>query len=135
MVIQLIPANRNLSTVIPTSDFMIIYEIPKNIESKLKVSCYNCHSNNTNYPWYNKIQPIAWFLENHIDEAKEELNFNEFGNYSTRKKKSKLKSIISQIKEDEMPLTSYTLMHPDAKLLEVEKKEIIEWMTQLRDDL
>ena len=133
--IQFIPTNRNLSDEMLLSDFMIVYEVPKTIETKLKISCYDCHSNNTYYPWYNKIQPVAWFLENHIDKAKEELNFNEFGNYSTRKKKSKLKSIINQIKEDEMPLTSYTLLHSDAKISEAERKEIMEWMTQLRDGL
>ncbi|MFK5879354.1 MAG: heme-binding domain-containing protein [Flavobacteriaceae bacterium] len=133
--IQFIPTNQNLSTEVSASDFMVIYEVPKTIETKLKVSCYDCHSNNTYYPWYNKIQPIAWFLEGHIDEAKEELDFSEFGNYSTRKKKSKLKSIISQIKDDDMPLTSYTLMHAGAKISEAERKEIMEWMTQLRDGL
>ena len=135
MGIQFIPTKRNLSDEMLLSDFMIVYEVPKTIETKLKVSCYDCHSNNTYYPWYNKIQPVAWFLEGHIDEAKEELDFSEFGNYSTRKKKSKLKSIISQIKDDEMPLTSYTLMHADAKLSTAEKEEIMEWMTQLRDGL
>ncbi len=133
--IQFIPTKRNLSTELPQSDFMMLYEVPKTIDAKLKVSCYDCHSNNTYYPWYNKIQPVAWFLENHIDEAKEELDFSEFGNYSTRKKKSKLKSIISQIKERDMPLTSYTLMHSDAKLSDTEREKIIEWMTQLRDGL
>jgi len=133
--IQFIPTNQNLSDKMLLTDFTIIYEVPKSIETKLKVSCYDCHSSNTYYPWYNKIQPVAWFLEDHIDEAKEELNFNEFGNYSNRKKKSKLKSIISQIEDDEMPLTSYTLMHGDAKLSAVEKAAIMEWMTQIRDGL
>jgi len=133
--IQLVPAKRNLSSETPVTDFMKVYELPKTIELKLKSSCYDCHSNNTYYPWYNKIQPVAWLLENHIDEAKEELNFSEFDNYSTRKKKSKLKSIISQIRDDDMPLSSYTLMHADAKLSASEKKEIMEWMTQLRDSL
>ena len=133
--IQFIPTKRNLSDAVLASDFMQTYELPKTLETKIKVSCYDCHSNNTAYPWYNKIQPVAWFLENHIEEAKEELNFSEFGNYSTRKKKSKLKSIISQIKDDEMPLSSYTLMHTDAKLSVNEKNELIKWMTQLRDSL
>ena len=135
MGIQFIPTNQNLSTELLPSDFMTIYEVPKKLETKLKVSCYDCHSNNTYYPWYNKIQPVAWFLENHINEAKEELDFSIFGDYSTRKKKSKLKSIISQIREDEMPLSFYTLMDGDAKLSAIEKEQIIEWMSQLRDSL
>ncbi len=79
--IQFVPKNYNQSTEVPTSDFMTIYNAPKNIESLLKTSCYDCHSNNTDYPWYNKIQPVAWFMEGHINEAKEELNFSEFGNF------------------------------------------------------
>jgi heme-binding protein len=114
---------------------MTTFDVPKNIEIQLKISCYDCHSNNTHYPWYNKIQPVAWFMEGHIEEGKEDLNFNEFGSYSKRRQKSKLKSIISQIKDDEMPLNSYTLIHSDAKLSLSERNEIMEWMNQLRDSL
>jgi hypothetical protein len=97
------------------------------------VSCYDCHSNNTYYPWYNKIQPVAWFLENHINEAKEEFNFSEFGNYSNRKKKGKLKSIRNEIKDDKMPLKSYTIMHKDAKFTEEEKKQFVKYFNKMRD--
>ncbi|MFN0729982.1 heme-binding domain-containing protein [Polaribacter gochangensis] len=133
--IQFIPTNSNQSKTIPKTDFMFVNTIPNNIKKKLQISCYDCHSNNTNYPWYNKIQPVAWFLEDHIKDGKKELNFNTWNTYSTRRKKSKLKSIISQIKDDEMPLTSYTFIHADAKFTKKEKKEIIEWLTQLRDSV
>ncbi len=133
--IQFFPTNRNQSDEVLTSDFIINYNVPKDISAKLKTSCYDCHSNNTVYPWYNKIQPIAWFLENHINEAKEGLNFSEFGAYSKRRQKSKLKSIISQIRDNEMPLESYTLIHNDAKLSEKDKKRIIKWIDDLRDRL
>ena len=99
------------------------------------MSCYNCHSNNTQYPWYNKIQPVAWFLEGHIKKAKEELNFSEFGDYSKRRQKNKLKSIINQIRDNEMPLSSYTLIHRDAILSESEKSELENWISNLRDSL
>ncbi len=133
MGIQFIPTNRNLNKLVLQSDFTRLYDLPKVVENKIKVSCYDCHSNNTYYPWYNKIQPVAWFLESHINEAKEEFNFSEFGNYSTRKKKSKLKSLISQIKDDEMPLSSYAFMHKEAKLSVNEKEQILFWMNKLRD--
>lgn len=133
--IQFMPKNYNESDIILKTDFMTQFNVPKNIESLLKTSCYDCHSNNTYYPWYNKIQPVAWFLEYHITEAKEELNFSEFGNYSNRRKKSKLKSIMSQIRDNEMPLTSYTVMHKDAKLSEKDKQVLEEWLTNLRDNL
>jgi hypothetical protein len=133
--IQFVPTNRNQSEVVPKSDFMLVNNVPKDVQDKLKVSCYDCHSNNTAYPWYNKIQPAAWFLEDHIKEGKDELNFNEWGELSERRKNSKLRSIISQIEDDEMPLDSYTFIHWDAKFSELEKKEIIKYMTQLKNSL
>jgi len=133
--IQFIPKSYNESDEVFSADFMTIFDAPKNIEAQLTTSCYDCHSNNTWYPWYNKIQPIAWFLEDHINEAKEELNFNEFGDYSKRRQKSKLKSIISQIRDGEMPLSSYTIMHGDAKLSEEDKEILGVWIENLRDIL
>lgn len=133
--IQFIPTKRNQSNRVPASDFMVVYNVPQHIESKIKTSCYDCHSNNTKYPWYSQIQPGAWFMQNHIKEGKKELNFNEWTDYSDRRKKSKLKSIISQIKDNEMPLDSYTLIHKDAIFSETEKQEIMQWVTQLKDSL
>lgn len=114
---------------------MLVNKVPPMVQNKIKVSCYDCHSNKTEYPWYNKIQPVAWFLEDHIKNGKAELNFNEWGDYSDRRKNSKLRSIISQIEDDEMPLDSYTFIHWDAKFSKSEKKEIIKYMTQLKNKL
>ncbi|APU69745.1 hypothetical protein C723_1769 [Christiangramia flava JLT2011] len=114
---------------------MLVNDVPENIQNKLQVSCYDCHSNNTQYPWYNKVQPVAWFLEDHIKEGKAELNFNEWDSLSTRRKTSKLRSIIKQIENGEMPLDSYTFIHRDARFSEAEAEEIINWVTQLKDSL
>lgn len=133
--IQFMPTNRNQSDLIPKTDFMVVNEVPKNIGNIIKTSCYDCHSNNTEYPWYNRAQPVAWFLEGHIEDGKEELNFNEWDTYSGRRKKSKLRSIISQIEDDEMPLASYTLIHRDAKLSDTEKKTVLDWVSKLKDSL
>lgn len=100
------------------TDFMLVNDVPKQVEGIIKTSCYDCHSNNTDYPWYNKVQPVAWFLKNHVAHGMEELNFNEWADYSDRRKNSKLKSIINQMKEGEMPLSSYTIIHREAKLSE-----------------
>ncbi|RDK88920.1 MULTISPECIES: heme-binding domain-containing protein [Flavobacteriaceae] len=133
--IQFIPTTRNQSNMVPETDFMLVNNVPENIQNKLQVSCYDCHSNNTQYPWYNKVQPVAWFLEDHIKEGKAELNFNEWDSLSSRRKTSKLRSIINQIENGEMPLDSYTLIHRDAKFSEAEAEEIINWVTQLKDSL
>jgi|SRR5690554_282816 len=133
--IQFIPNERNQSDLVPKTDFLLVNNTPENIGNLLQVSCYDCHSNNTNYPWYNKVQPIAWFLEDHIKEGKKELNFSEWDAYSNRRKNSKLKSIISQIRDDEMPLFSYTLLHRDAVYSDSEKELIIEYITQIKESL
>lgn len=129
--IQFFPTKRNQNTAILTADFTKTFDIPKDIQSILKTSCYDCHSNNTNYPWYNKTQPISWFIEHHIEKGKDELNFSEFGMYSKRKQKNKLKAIVNQIKDGEMPLSSYTFIHSNAKLTKQQKKEIINWINTL----
>lgn len=133
--IQFIPTEGNQSDLVPETDFLLVNKTPKNISKLLQVSCYDCHSNNTEYPWYNKIQPAAWFLEDHIKEGKEELNFSEWDSLSNRRKNSKLKSIINQIKDDEMPLFSYTIIHGDAVLSNSEKKLVIDYMRGIKDSL
>ena len=133
--IQFIPTKQNQSELVPETDFLLVNNTPENIGKLLLVSCYDCHSNNTEYPWYNRVQPVAWFLEDHIKEGKEELNFSEWSEYSNRRKNSKLKSIVSQIRDDEMPLFSYTLVHRDAVLSQSEKEIVIDYMNQIKDDL
>tara|TARA_R100001369_G_scaffold43795_1_gene69899 strand:- start:566 stop:1021 length:456 start_codon:yes stop_codon:yes gene_type:complete len=135
IVIQFFPITLNESDTVPQSDFMIVNQVPATIKNRLQVSCYDCHSNNTDYPWYSKIQPAAWYLEDHILEGKDELNFNEWATYSDRRKNSKLRSIISQIEEDKMPLDSYAVIHRDAILSDEDKTMIIDYMTALKDSL
>ena len=127
LVIQVIPVERNVSTVPPGQSFEKTEKVPANVAAILKVSCYDCHSNNTLYPWYSVLQPGAWFMAQHIKKGKEELNFDEFNNYSKRRKKAKIKSIISQIEKDEMPLRSYRMMHGNARLSADEKKELLDF--------
>ncbi|HMQ43362.1 MAG TPA: heme-binding domain-containing protein [Mariniflexile sp.] len=135
VVLQFFPTDRNISTTVPKTDFMLVNDVPDQIKNKLQVSCYDCHSNNTAYPWYNKVQPVAWFLESHVKEGKAELNFNEWDSLSNRRKASKLKSIISQIENDEMPLASYTIIHRNAVLSDSEKQDIINFLTELKNKL
>ena len=116
------------------SDFTVVYKVPKNIETTFRTSCYDCHSDNTNYPWYSYIQPIRFFQNRHINKGKKDLNFNEFGNYSSRKQRNKLEAISKQIQSDEMPLSSYTLIHKNAILSTTQKEEIINWINTLNED-
>lgn len=133
--IQFIPTELNQSNEVLVSDFIQTFDAPENIAYMLQTSCYDCHSNNTKYPWYNKVQPVAMMLQSHVDEGKEELNFSEFGDLSSRRMKSKLKSIIEHINNGKMPLSSYTLIHRDAILSAENKIELEEWLTDIRDNL
>ena len=114
-----------------SSNFTEVYKVPKNVETTLRTSCYDCHSNNTHYPWYSYIQPVRLFMDGHINEGKKELNFNEFGNYSNRKQRSKLEAIRKQIQSDEMPLSSYTVIHKNAILTSARKEEIVNWVNSI----
>src|SRR5690606_2903635 len=101
------PVRNTFSGQVLTTDITKVYDVPKDVQTILATSCYDCHSNNTVYPRYSYIQHARMFLDRHISEGKEELNFNEFGSYSKRKQESKLKAIVSQVKSGEMPLKSY----------------------------
>jgi hypothetical protein len=133
--IQFIPSRTNQDKAVPPSDFIVTNGVPENIGHILRTSCYNCHSNNTSYPWYSRVQPVGWFLQNHINKGKAELNFSEFGSYSVRKQKSKLRSMVSQVEKDEMPLTSYTFIHREARLSLENKKMLIDYLNALKDSL
>tara|TARA_R100000935_G_C2815262_1_gene156987 strand:- start:686 stop:1147 length:462 start_codon:yes stop_codon:yes gene_type:complete len=131
IVIQFFPKNYNQSETIPTSDFIATYNPPKEVEAILRASCYDCHSNNTSYPWYNKIQPVNWYLADHVDEGKSELNFSEFDDYSQKRKDHKLEEAIKEVKNDKMPLEEYVWLHQDAGLSDADKKTLMDWLESI----
>jgi len=135
IVIQFFRPAKNRSEGIATNDITTKYTVPADVLAALKTSCYDCHSNNTNYPWYNNIQPVAWWLADHIKEGKRELNFSEFASYKIRRQYVKLEAINDQVKKAEMPLDSYTLIHTNAKLTDQQKLSIANWVTALRDSI
>lgn len=111
-----------------TSDFMSSYKVPEDVKEILQTSCYDCHSNNTNYVWYDYIQPARTLVEKHINNAKKELNFNEWGTYSNRKQERLLTSMITQIENKEMPIPSYVFMHREKKLSDIQIKVLTNWL-------
>ncbi|MEP7233386.1 MAG: heme-binding domain-containing protein [Ginsengibacter sp.] len=135
IIIQFIRPAHNTSEQLLSTDIAKIYTVPDSVQHLLNTACYDCHSDNTRYPYYAYIQPVAWFLARHIKHGKADLNFGEFGTYSIRKQQSKLKAIINTIRDDEMPLTSYKLMHAVARLSKEEKDLIMKWATITKHDL
>lgn len=135
VVIQVFQPARNHSGQESSVDVTAIVSVPPSVLNILKRSCYDCHSNNTGYPWYSWIQPGAWFMNNHIKKGKEELNFSDFGSYSTRKQANKFKAIANIIHKNEMPLKSYTIIHKNARLSIADKELLIMWATSISDSL
>jgi hypothetical protein len=126
---------KNVQNTIPGTDIARLYSMPVTVSGALRNSCYDCHSNNTHYPWYAQIQPAAWYMTRHIKNGKKDLNFNEFGTYSNRKQQSKLRAIASAIKDGTMPISSYLMIHKDAKLTELQKTLIVQWATATKDSI
>ncbi len=135
IAMQFIHPPLNSSSTVEAADMVRHFNAPAKVQGILKTSCYDCHSNNTRYPWYAKVQPIGWLLTTHVNDGKKDLNFNEFATFSKRKQLNKLKSIQNSIKDGSMPLGSYTLLHTDAKLSEESKASIIEWTSKVIDSL
>jgi hypothetical protein len=127
------PKNRSIANY--PNDISVLYPVPSNVASILDKACNDCHSNNTRYRWYNNIQPVAWWLNGHVEEGKRGLNFNEFASYRISKQYHRMQDIIDEVKEGEMPLSSYTIIHTNAKLTDEEKSTLINWARSIRDSI
>jgi hypothetical protein len=135
ITIQFIQPVRNKSGQVLPTDMSKTVNLPGNVQGIFKNACYDCHSNNTNYPWYSYIQPVGWLLHQDIKEGKENLNFSTFGAYSPRRQRSKLREIETSIKEGSMPLSSYTFIHSKAQLTKEDRAAVLTWIQATIDSL
>ena len=133
--IQFFHPKKNISAEASSSHISKKYSVPDDVRQILSASCYDCHSNNTNYPWYFSVQPVAWWLNDHIEEGKEHLNFDEFSSYSPRRQFRKFEQIKEEVEENEMPLESYTLMHPNAELSPEKVQKLVLWSEMQMDKM
>ncbi len=127
IIIQFFQPKKNISKGETTEDIIFQLQIPSNVRGNLANACFDCHSNNTRYPFYNNFAPVSWFLNYHITHAKKHLNFSEWGTYDKKKQLKLLNDICEELNSDEMPLQSYVWMHSSANLNEKEKKDICDW--------
>jgi hypothetical protein len=114
------------------NDIFTKYPASVEVQAIAKKACYDCHSNNTVYPWYANVQPLAWWINDHVKEGKGEFNFSEFNTYSPKRARHKLEEVGEQINEHEMPLSSYTLIHKEARLTPAEQKLLMDWTKNTR---
>lgn len=131
LLMQIMQPTKNQSDTISENDISKTYALPAGVHETLVKKCYDCHSNNTKYPWYVYVQPIGWWMASHIKEGKDELDFSEFKTYSTKKANHKLEEVSEQIAEGHMPIKSYLWLHPEAKVTSEELENINAWIASL----
>lgn len=131
VAIQFIRIDYKNPPVTQGNDFIQQTHAPGPIADVLTNACYDCHSNTTVYPWYSQIAPVSWWLKNHINEGRDELNFSEWPDYSVREKMNKLKKCAKMVKKGSMPLDSYTWLHNKANLSDTQRKMLSDWFATL----
>ena len=135
IIIQFFRPAKNKSDGIGANDITKKYNVPPDVQLILQTSCYDCHSNNTKYPWYAEVQPAAWWLNNHINDGKRALNFSEFASYRIGRQYKRLNDITNEIKDDGMPLNTYLWIHKNAVLNDQQKESITHWANAVRDTI
>lgn len=132
VVIQFIRPEKNSGEAYGANDITKAVNVPADVKNILERACNDCHSNHTDYPWYTNIQPLGWWINHHVEEGVHHLNFSEFNTYKIRRKLHKLEEVAEQVKEGEMPMSSYTLIHSNAKLSQQEQDLLIKWAVEAK---
>ena len=135
VVIQFFRPKKNSEPGISANHISTKYSIPHDVNTILDKACYDCHSNNSRYPWYFNIQPVGIWMDDHIKEGKRGLNFSEYTNKRLRYQYHKMEEVIELVKEDAMPIDSYTWTHKDAKLSSEERAKLVNWAQSIMDTL
>ncbi len=133
VLIQFYPLERPKVTLNNPNDFLKNNDVPKGVSEILKTSCYDCHSNETKFPWYANVAPVKWLVYHDIEEAREELNFSEWNSLSANRKSDKLFDIQDEVNEGEMPMKMYTFIHRDTKLTEEQRAKISDFVDKLTE--
>jgi hypothetical protein len=127
IIIQFFHPEKNSSHLDEENDIITFASPPDQIATLLTKACYNCHSNQTVYPWYNHISPVSWYLSRHIMKGKKQLNFSEYGNKDKADRIGLLVKICEELEAGTMPLKSYRIIHKEARLTQEERKMICDW--------
>ena len=135
LIIQFFRIDKTNPEIIQSDDFIEVVQPSEEIVTILKSTCYDCHSNETKYPWYSNVAPISWWVKDHINEGREELNFSEWGTYEYKKQDHKLEEVIEMMEDGEMPLNEYTWTHGEAKLTADQKAMLMDWVEATREEM
>lgn len=131
ILMQIIRPDKNIDDKVSPEALNQIMEVPADIETILERSCYDCHSNNTHYDWYHEIAPISWLVNSHVKEGKEHLNFDAWSSYNERQKNHIISDLDESVREREMPLALYVVVHPEARISEEDNQKLLDWINTL----
>lgn len=131
ILLQFFQPEKNQGSITQESDLIVVASVPDSLAKILLTSCYDCHSNHTEYPWYSRISPVSLWLHKHIVDGKEDLNLSEFGDLSKAEKIGALSDIYDALEAGSMPLQSYTLIHRDAMISQEEVDALLDWADQM----
>lgn len=132
IVAQFFGPEKNDGDVASIEPFLKETMPPENVKVILKETCYDCHSSFTQYPWYNNITPVNYWMAEHVEDGKKHLDFSKWADYSVKKKDHKLEELIEMVEEKEMPLESYTWIHSEARLTDEQIESVNNWAKQVR---
>jgi len=129
VVIQFFRIAKTNPVIIEGNDIISLLKPTEEIKGILKSNCYDCHSNEVEYPWYSNIAPVSWWIAHHVEEGREHLNFSEWGDYDTERQEHKLEECYEEMEEHKMPLSNYELMH--GSMSEEDRDKMEEWFKSL----
>ena len=132
VIIQFFRPERNNAGYESLEPFLAETGPSEQVQGILKSACYDCHSNQTDYPWYAEVAPISFWLADHIEEGRHHLNFSAWKGYSAKKKDHKLEELEEEVEHGEMPLESYTFIHGDADLSPEQAQALTDWAKTAR---
>jgi hypothetical protein len=120
-LIQLVPAGRtNPPATGPIGG-------PPEALAVLRRACFDCHSNETRWPWYAYVAPVSWLVVRDVEQGREHLNFSVWGGYSAKKRISAADEAAEEAEKGSMPLSQYLWMHPDARLSPADVQTLRRW--------
>lgn len=132
VVLQFFGIDRTNPEFDPSNDMISMEKPPKDIEKILRSTCYDCHSNETNWPWYSYIAPTSWMIEEHVIDGRDNLNLSDWGEYELEDRAYIIEEMIEEIEDKEMPLPGYDMLHPDAKLSDEQKEALFNWLRSIQ---
>ncbi|MCB9230869.1 MAG: heme-binding domain-containing protein [Bacteroidia bacterium] len=127
VLIQFIPVDRSVPEMVPADDYMMVESPPQDVAVLIKEACYDCHSFETEYPWYSRVAPVSFWLQNHINGGRKHLNFSKWGSYEQKRKDHKKEECEEMVEAGEMPMASFTWAHPEARLSEADREKLVSW--------